>query len=91
MKLYQLDYMGALLIDPISREPRFTVVNDDEALEVAEPPQLEPRQTALPVDGNWTVVPDHRGELWLDGEGGRVKIVDLGDPADLGLTPIEPG
>jgi len=91
MKLYLLDYMGALAVDPITRAPRFTIVEDDgETQEMAAPPALEPLQAALPTDGGWLVVPDHRGELWSDSEGKPVKIAVLGDPAGLGLTPIDP-
>jgi len=93
VKLYQLDDMGALLIDPISREPRFAVVEDDgQAQEMAEPPALEPLQAAMPnEDGTWSVVPDHRGEFWRNGAGERIRIAEFGNPADLGLTPIELG
>lgn len=92
MKLYHLDEMGALLVDPVTRAPRFAVVEDDgETQEMPEPPALEPRQAALPAEGEWTIVPDHRGEFWRNGEGERIRIAEFGDPADLGLTPIDLG
>jgi hypothetical protein len=38
----------------------------------------------------WVHVLDHRGETWWDADGEAVQIQELGDPADQGLTSVEP-
>ncbi|MET3485992.1 hypothetical protein [Methylobacterium sp. 1973] len=49
------------------------------------PPEVAALQVAVWAGVSWKVVTDHRGETWYrDRE--AVLIVDLGDPADLGLT-----
>ena len=40
--------------------------------------------------GAWTLVEDHRGEVWWTVDGRRVEITDLGDPHSAGLLSSEP-
>lgn len=40
--------------------------------------------------GAWSLIDDHRGETWWDGEGLAIEIEFLGDPTTSGLSPIEP-
>lgn len=54
------------------------------------PPPRAARQAACHVDGEWTLVPDHRGETWWKARGRPVKIKGLGNPASEGLTRTEP-
>ncbi|NEW96907.1 DUF4376 domain-containing protein [Rhodopseudomonas sp. BR0G17] len=56
----------------------------------AEPPTALPERTAVVFDGEWTIVPDHRGETWFSAHGAPVVIEFLGDPAAKGLVADEP-
>ena len=38
----------------------------------------------------WTLVEDHRGEVWWTAEGRPVEVTDLGDPRTAGLLSSEP-
>ncbi|TXN64989.1 hypothetical protein FV230_17590 [Methylobacterium sp. WL6] len=42
------------------------------------------------ADGEWVILPDHRGEVWYAPEGRPVSIHKLGDPADDGLVSNPP-
>lgn len=53
------------------------------------PPAREPGTAVVFRDGAWALVADHRGETWWDGHE-PVVVEDLGDPAERGLSPVEP-
>lgn len=54
------------------------------------PPAPEAGQARVFQDGAWTLVPDHRGDVWYRAYGDPVEIAELGDPAERGLVETEP-
>lgn len=55
-----------------------------------EPPRAEVNEVAVFQDGAWKIEPDYRGATWYDENGNSVKIKDIGDPSEKGLTNVEP-
>lgn len=96
MLVYCFDYrtrefVGACELGPTDVDPR----NPDAFLvpgnAVADPPPaLEDKQAAVWGGAAWSIVPDHRGEIWWDQGGRPVVIEELGDPSALGLSPDAP-
>jgi hypothetical protein len=54
------------------------------------PPASRQGKARVFVDGEWTFVPDHRGETWWKAYGDPVEIDVIGNPADKGLSKTEP-
>lgn len=52
------------------------------------PPSAQQGQARVFANGSWSLVPDHRGEVWYAGFGQPVTISELGTPD--GLTVTEP-
>ena len=55
-----------------------------------EPPPKASKQKPVWDGQQWNQTLDHRGEVWYTAGGTPVKIVDLGDPAALGLQRDKP-
>lgn len=54
------------------------------------PPETGAKQRAIWGGDAWSIVPDHRGEIWWAGRGESVEILVLGDPSLEGLYEAEP-
>lgn len=53
------------------------------------PPTSGPNEAVVWEDGGWATKPDFRGETWWL-NGAPVLVEEIGDPADLGLSPEGP-
>lgn len=53
------------------------------------PPAAQEGKARVWNGSAWSLVPDHRGQVWYGGQDGRqpLRIVGLGDPTLEGLTP----
>jgi len=96
MLVYCFDYrsrefVGACELGPTDRDPRnptaFLVPGNAV---VTPPPIVADRQVAIWGGAEWSIVSDHRDEIWYDPEGRAIVIEELGDPAALGLSPDAP-
>lgn len=54
------------------------------------PPQPAAGFALVFAGGSWSHVADRRGEVWFDEDGAAVTIDSLGNPADDGLSSVEP-
>jgi hypothetical protein len=54
------------------------------------PPSTMVNQAPVFANGKWSVVPDFRGSVWYDSQGGPVEITTLGTPVGLTATPPAP-
>lgn len=54
------------------------------------PPHVAARQVPVWDAGAWKIVPDYRGETWWRGHAEPVTVIQVGDPAALGLVATEP-
>lgn len=54
------------------------------------PPTASAGYARVYQGGVWTLVEDHRGEVWWSAEGQKVEITDLGDPRSAGLLSSQP-
>ena len=69
-----------------------TTPTPEPAVEWATPsnmPTAGANETALIVDGKWTLVPDFRGQTAYDASGNATPIVDFG-PVPAGLSLVKP-
>lgn len=78
-------------VDPAESKARRTIVYCAPGRYTTEiaPPAREPGKAVVFRDGAWSLVADHRGETWFDGDT-AVVVADIGDPAEIGLSPDEP-
>lgn len=83
-----LEYTGSGFADPDPlNEGAF--IAPAFSTDIAPPDHVEGMARVF-VDGEWSLVPDHRGETWWHPNGTSETIIDLGDPADKGLLDVEP-
>lgn len=54
------------------------------------PPEARPLFKAIFADGKWSVVADHRGEVWFDAQRQKHEISNLGVIPDTTWTPTLP-
>jgi len=77
------EYAGSAMIPPDQPTP--------ESATKVEP---MPSRTGFAIvwDGSdyWNMLKDCRGQTWYDAQGNPVKITEIGDPVDIGLTPQPP-
>jgi len=86
-----LEFVGVSIADESPLEPGVHVVPAHSTL--IAPPDAPSGHVAIwdVVEESWSVIEDHRGEVWWVIEtGGRVTISFLGDPSEHGYTHIEP-
>lgn len=57
---------------------------------LVEPPAPGPKKAVVWNGHGWGQVDDRRGEIWWDVNGEDVKVVDIGDPAEVGLYEDAP-
>lgn len=93
MEIYHLhretgEFLGQGLADPSPREPGKWLIPANATTDA--PPAEQAGHARVWASGAWTQVPDYRGETWWDANDQPVEIEDLGDPADQGLTDVEP-
>lgn len=90
MKIYNYnpetgEFIGESLADPDPLDAGNWLV---PANAVTVQPPSAPNKAAVYLTGEWTLVPDHRGETWYMGHGLPVEITTLEVPE--GVTPTEP-
>lgn len=54
------------------------------------PPSFVAGQCPVFKNGAWSIVPDHRGEMWFSKDGTPVRVESVGNPEDAGLSAIKP-
>lgn len=82
------EYLGSSFADADPLDAGRWVVPAFATLLVPDDP--EEGFAAVFGDGEWSTIEDHRGETWWDEDGHPVVIDFLGDPADEGLSDVEP-
>ena len=62
----------------------------EDATRVEPPPSLTGYSIVWDRTEYWNLIEDHRGEIWYTADGQPVAIVELGDPAEDGLSSTKP-
>lgn len=95
-KAYAIDvvtgeYLGETKVEIDLEKLRFDEIDFIvPAFTVSEPPPaVTAKQKAVWNGSVWTIVSDRRGEIWYNGFV-PFKVVDLGDPAEVGLSETSP-
>lgn len=70
-------------------EPGSYLIPNDATF-IAPPTSLAANEAAVFAAGAWSVVPDHRGEVWFDVTGAEHVIRDLGVVPDAAWTNVAP-
>lgn len=83
------EYLGSSEADESPLEDGIFLI-PAHATETEPPSEIPDDNAAVFADGTWSLVIDKRGETWWDENGTPVVVNFLGDPADEGLSDIEP-
>ncbi len=89
--VYQTDVSGLFVAEVQARESPLepSVYMIPAGCVEVPPPIAEAKKAAVWMADAWTLVADHRGEVWFDGDE-AVAIDFVGDPGEKGLSPEPP-
>lgn len=89
--VYQMDASGLFVGEVQARESPLEpgVYMIPAGCVEVPPPAAQAKKAAVWMADAWTLVADHRGEVWFDGD--KTVTVDfVGDPGENGLSPEPP-